>query len=333
MKVIVTGIGGQDGFYLANYLLDLGAQVVGITSQSEAVGRLGGMFPTPQFSVEALDFSCRGAVEPIILRHRPDMFFNLAAMATGSGMFADPARMSRINGEFVLDVLEVARASLPHLRICQASSAEMFGNAKTDAQTEETCFRPLSPYGAAKAYAHNLISIYRTAYGLHCSTAILFNHESPRRPVGFVTRKIARAAAEIKLGLREGLTLGNLETKRDWGYAPEYVEAMFLIASNPKASDYVVSTGVHSTIRELCELAFGHVGLDYRSYVAVDTQLVRSIETKALKGRPDRIFRDLGWRAKTPIAEVIREMVDCDMQQLLGNGLDTKSLKLNYRAE
>lgn len=316
MKAFVTGASGQDGHFLLELLLSYSYEVVAITSREDAVGVLANRFPDPRFSAEAIDFCRPGAIEQPIIDHWPDVIFNLAALATGSGMFANPRLMSRINGEFVLDILEVARTKHPKLRICQASSAEMFGDTDTETQDEQTCFRPKSPYGAAKTYAHNLIGIYRSAFDIHCSSAILFNHESIRRPDTFVTRKIAKTAAKIKLGLSDSLSLASLDSVRDWGFAPEYVNAMFLMASNDIAGDYVVATGRHTSLRSLCEIAFGYLNLDYQDYVRLDSSLVRTIETCALRGSPDRIFRDLGWQAETSIADVIRMMVDADIKEL-----------------
>jgi GDPmannose 4,6-dehydratase len=316
VKAFITGVSGQDGFYMAKLLLSSGCNVIGITSRDAAIVKLTSEFSSPNFKAVSLDFEKAGAIEPLINDHRPDLFFNFAALATGSGMFNDPARMARINGGFVLDVLEAARRLHPAMRICQASSAEMYGDTNSEIQNEESSFRPKSPYGAAKLFAHNMVAIYRSVYGIHCSSAILFNHESVRRPDGFVTRKIARAAARIKLGMQESLALGHLSTMRDWGSAPEYVAAMWLMATQEIANDYVVATGKHTSLKTLCEIAFDHVNLDYADYVKLDSNLIRSIETQALRGSPERIFRDLGWRAQTSIASVIRDMVDADLRQL-----------------
>lgn len=316
MKSIVTGVGGQDGHYMVKSLLSRGWDVLGVTSNSATLEALAQEFTSSQFTATLLDFETPNAVEHLIKEHLPDAFFNFAALATGSGMFSEPAKMSRINGGFALDVLEAARLWRPEMRICQASSAEMYGDSTSDSENERSCFRPKSPYGAAKLFAHNMIGIYRSYYGIHCSSAILFNHESIRRPESFVTKKIARAAAQIKLGIRKTLALGSLETSRDWGFAPEYVDAMFLMATQDVPNDYVVGTGTITSIRYLCKTAFEHLNLDYNDYVVLDSNLIRTIETKALRANPENIFRDLGWRAKTPVAEVMRGMVDFEMQEI-----------------
>lgn len=313
MKAIVTGVSGQDGYYMSELLMSEGYHVIGVASTPDAVRRQNALFGGKSFSATYLDFFAPHAIDSIIIEHKPSLFFNFAALATGSGMFDNPSMMSRVNGGFVLDVLEAARRHLPELRICQASSAEMFGDSDNEVQDETCCFRPKSPYGAAKLFAHNLISIYRTAFSLHCSSAILFNHESVRRPESFVTRKIARAAAQIKLGQRSSLSLGSLDAKRDWGYAPEYVAAMYRMATCEQPNDFVVSTGRHTSLETICKIAFDHVGLDFRDYVRLDSGLIRPIETKALRGSSERIFKELGWRAETPIETVIKEMVDADM--------------------
>jgi GDPmannose 4,6-dehydratase len=314
MKAIVTGVTGQDGHFAAKLLVSKGYEVVGLTSRAggveQAVTELAGV------TAEEFDYRATGAIGDLVSRIRPSLIMNFAAKATGRGMFDEPEAMARLNGGFVLDILEAIRTIDPGISFCQASSAEMFGDVEACPQNECTPFRPKSPYGAAKLYAHNLIGIYRRAFGLRAASAILYNHESVRRTTDFVTRKIARAAAEISLGMAKDFRLAGITAQRDWGYAPEYVEAMFRIANAAQPQDYVVATGQLHSVGQVCEICFAHVGLDFRDFLIIEPGLQRPIETTNVCGDPSAIERDLGWRAETGIQAILTEMVDHDLNAL-----------------
>ena len=326
MKAIVTGISGQDGYYMAQLLLREGINVIGLARDPETSRQ---HFPMPEFEgleLEPFDYNENGAFEKIFRKHDPGFIFNFAAKATGTGMFDAPSEMTRLNGTFILDILEAIRNSPDPQRVsfCQASSSEMFGNVQVPQQDESTPFLPKSPYGAAKVYAHNMVGIYRATYGIKCCSAILYNHESIRRSTQFVTRKIANGAAKISLGLQDYLPLGGLEMLRDWGYAPEYVRAMYLMARRDTPADYVVATGKLNTVRRLCEIAFDCVGLNYTDYVRVDANSVRANPSISLHGNPSKIWNELGWQADFTIEQVMREMVFHELSTL-SKGLDEKS--------
>lgn len=319
MKAIVTGIAGQDGYYMTRHLLGAGCDVTGLTrdvagARSQFAGLSGSL------ELVAFDYATVGGFGRLLTDLDIDLIFNFAAKATGQGMFDAPQEISRLNGGFVLDILEAIRGTKRRESIAfvQASSSEMFGNVAQTPQTEQTPFSPKSPYGAAKLYAHNLIGIYRSAFGIRCSSAILYNHESVRRSNTFVTKKIAHAAASIKLGKSRTLTLGSLEGVRDWGYAPEYVEAMHRMARAETPDDYVVATGKLSTVRDLCEIAFSRVGLDYRNFVETQKSDFRVAESVNLHGDPGKIRRQLGWEANTPIRDVMTGMVDHEINIIAG---------------
>jgi GDPmannose 4,6-dehydratase len=316
MKAIITGISGQDGHYAARHLLALGYAVVGLSSDAGKAAAAQAEFAGEPVSVEPFDFQLPHAIDAVIERVRPALILNFAAKSTGVGMFDAAFEMARLNGGFVLDILEAIRRIDPAIGFCQASSAEMYGDVDVCPQDERTCFRPKSPYGAAKLYAHNLIGIYRRAFGLRCSSAILYNHESVRRTTAFVTRKIARAAAEISLGRADRLVLGGTESLRDWGYAPEYAEAVVLMALADRPADYVLATGQLTSVAQVCDICFSHVGLDYRDHLVIDASLKRPIETTNVCGDASAIARDLGWKARTGIRDILVEMVDFDRKTL-----------------
>lgn len=322
MKAVVTGISGQDGYYMAQLLRERNIEVVGLTSNLERARREYAVPDAPEVQLVPFDFAQIGGFETVVREFAPDLIFNFAAKATGQGMFDTPFEMNRLNGTLVLDILEAIRNSprRDQIAFCQASSSEIYGNVVRAPQDEETPFRPMSPYGAAKLYAHNLVNIYRATYGLRCCSAILYNHESVRRSAQFVTKKIAGAAAAIKLGLVDELSLGYLGTSRDWGYAPEYVQAMFQMATAPVAADYVVATGRLNTIQRLLEIAFGHVGLDYEDYVLASSQGRRIVESTNLCGDPRKIARELNWRAQKPIKQIMTEMVEYELDRLKRGG-------------
>lgn len=317
MRAIVTGISGQDGYYLASLLLGRGYEVLGLSSAAQPRNEFGQAYPGA-FQVRSFDYVTPQAIAAVIEDYRPDLIFNLAAKATGEGMFDAPYELARLNGGFVLDILEAMRKSprRDSMVLCQASSSEMYGRVTETPQTELTPFWPRSPYGVAKLYAHNMIGIYRTAYGVRACSAILYNHESVRRSTRFVTKKIAQGAVLIKKGRMESLTLGNLDARRDWGYAPEYVDAMYRMATAPVMDDYIVATGRLSTVRQLCEIAFGRVGLDYTRFVRTSADAGRVIESVSLHGDPRRIAEALGWRALRTVPEIMTEMVDEELRRL-----------------
>ena len=276
---LVTGIAGQDGSYLAELLLAKGYRVVGTVRD---VHRTSDFLSFSLMSrVELVEWDMLNQVEmaDVLSRYQPVEIYNYAAYSSGVGMFDDPVGIGEVNGLAVARIMEAIREVDTNIRFCQASSSEMFGDAVESPQSEETSFQPRSPYGAAKLYAHSMIRIYRQRYGLFACSAILFNHESPRRGLNFVTRKIAHEAAKIKLGLVNELRLGSLDARRDWGVAGGYVRAMWLMLQQPLAGDYVVATSETHSVRELCEIAFGHLGLDYCDYVQEDAAAYRPAAT------------------------------------------------------
>lgn len=314
--VLITGIFGQDGSYLAELLLAKEYRVLGAvrdmqkTSDSLSSSLMG--------RVELVKWDMLNQVEmvDILLRYQPAEVYNYAAYSSGAGMFDDPVGIGEVNGLAVARILKAIREADTNIRFCQASSSEMFGDAVESPQSEETPFRPRSPYGAAKLYAHSMFRIYRRRYGLFACSAILFNHESPRRGLGFVTRKIAHEAAKIKLGLANELRLGNLDARRDWGFAGDYVRAMWLMLQQPHAEDYVVATGETHSVREMCEIAFGHLGLDYRDYVREDAAAYRPAESVQLVGNSERARKQLGWVPEVGFREMVSMMVDADLRKL-----------------
>ncbi len=313
---LITGVSGQDGSYLADYLLKRGYRVVGGTRHAETAlatlpRELVGMIELVPWKMGDLS-----GMKEVLTHLRPSEIYNFAAHSTGSGMFDDPLDMSDVNGIAVTRILEAIRAVDPKIRFCQASSREIFGEALQSPQTEATPSNPRSPYGAAKLYADCMIRIYRLRHGLRACSAILFNHESPRRSRQFVTRKITHEAARIKLGLAHELHLGNLDTQRDWGFAGDYVRAMWLMLQQDKADDYVIATGEAHSVREFCDVAFGRLGLDYRDHVREDAASYRPSEPTLLVGSPVKARRDLGWKPEVSFRELVHMMVDADMRDL-----------------
>lgn len=319
MKAIVTGISGQDGFYMTSKLLKDGFDVIGLTkSRTRALGEYKNVTNSENLNIIEFDYNMERAFSEILNSFKPNLIFNFAAQATGKGMFDNPNIISRLNGGFVIDILESIRQSdrRDEIVFCQASSSEMFGKVIDFPQIESSPFRPKSPYGAAKLYAHNMIAVYRSIYSVNCCSAILYNHESIRRSDSFVTKKIAKAAAKIKLGYQKSLVLGTLDAKRDWGYAPEYVEAIYLMATAPILDDYIVSTGKLHSVRDLCEFAFGFLDLDYRKYVQCDEKVSRAVESYNLLGNPDKAYRDLGWKSQKTVNQIMIELVENEIRML-----------------
>lgn len=311
----VTGVSGQDGSYAAEQLVERGYRVVG-TVRSVARERAS-LTATLLQGVELMEWDLlnRSKLAQMLADYRPAEIYNFAAYSSGEGMYDDPLGIGEINGLAVVRILEAIREVDSGIRFCQASSAEMFGEASESPQTEATRFLPRSPYGAAKMYAHSMIHIYRQRYGIFGCSAILFNHESPRRGLGFVTRKITHTAAQIKLGLAAELALGNLEARRDWGFAGDVVRAMWMMLQAPAAGDYVVATGETHSVREFCDAAFGHLGLDYRDYVREDAAFYRPLEPVQLVGNAHKL-NSIGWSPRINFQQMVGMMVDEDMRIL-----------------
>ena len=317
--VLVTGIAGQDGSYLAELLLAKGYEVHGIVRRASTIntGRLDGIYqdphePGPSLLLHYGDLTDSVGLVNLIRAVAPDEVYNLGAQSHVKVSFEIPEYTGESTGMGAVRLLEAIRASGVATRYYQASSSEMFGSAPPP-QSEQTPFRPRSPYGCAKVYAFHSAVNYREAYGLFACNGILFNHESPRRGETFVTRKITRAVARIQAGLQDLLYLGNLDARRDWGYAAEYVEAMWLMLQQDQPDDYVIATGESHTVREFCQAAFGHAGLDWERHVRVDARYYRPTEVDHLLGDASKAAAAMGWRPRTGFAELVGLMVDADV--------------------
>jgi len=311
---LITGVSGQDGSYLAAFLLGKGYKVIGVVRHNG--GNLDRIAAIRQrLEIVEADVTNEDAVENVIRCYRPREIYNLASRASGTQVWAEPVLTGDVNGLNVTRWLEAIRKVDVQIRFCQASSCEIFGNAVDSPQSEMTPLRPRNPYGAAKAYAQSMIANYRQAYGMFASSAILFNHESPRRGMEFVTRKISHGAASIKWGLARELRLGNLEAQRDWGFAGEYVQAMWSMLQQSQADDFVVATGELHSVRDFCELAFSHLGMDYREHVVQESQIRRG-EQIFLVGNAGKAKQVLGWQPQVDFRELVAMMVDADVQLL-----------------
>ena len=322
-QALITGITGQDGSYLAELLLSKGYEVHGIIRRASTfnTGRLDAIYQDPHASHQRLflhygDLADASALARLIGKIQPQEVYNLAAQSHVRVSFDAPEYTTDITATGTVRLLEAIRETGIKPRFYQASSSEMFGLVQEVPQRETTPFYPRSPYGCAKVYSHWITVNYRESYGLHASSGILFNHESPRRGETFVTRKITRALARIKAGLQQKLFLGNLDAKRDWGFAKEYVEAMWLMLQQENPDDYVIATGETHTIREFLDVSFGHVGLDWKKHVEIDPRYYRPAEVELLIGDASKAKSQLGWEPKTKFADLARLMVDADIQLL-----------------
>ncbi len=301
---------------MAELLLARGYRVVGATRDvRKAITTL---VPGLSGKVDLLEWDMldQRKMTDVLAHCRPQEIYNFAAHSFGSGMYDDPAGIGEVNGLAVARILEAIRRTDETIRFCQASSREIFGAAPASPQSEETAANPRSPYGAAKHYADSMVRIYRRHYGLFACSAILFNHESPRRSVNFVTKKIAHEVARIKLGLAEELRLGNLEARRDWGFAGDYVRGMRLMLQQAQADDYVLASGATRSVREFCECAFSYVGLDYRDYVQEDAAAYRPSEPALLVGNISKAKKVLGWEPGVGFRELVHMMVEAELQML-----------------
>ena len=321
VKALITGITGQDGSYLAEFLLAKGYDVHGIIRRSSSfnTARIDGVYQDPHTSGTRLhlvygDLNDASSLNRIIRMVQPDEIYNLGAQSHVRVSFDIPEYTAEITALGTVRLLEAIRESGLRPKFYQASSSEMYGKVQEVPQRETTPFYPRSPYGAAKVYAHWITVNYREAYGLFACNGILFNHESPRRGETFVTRKITKAAARIKLGLQQALFLGNLDAKRDWGYAGDYVEAMWLMLQQDEPDDYVVATGETHTVREFLDVAFGHLGLDWQRYVKIDPRYYRPTEVDLLIGDSAKARRQLGWKPTVDFHQLGIMMVEADVE-------------------
>jgi GDPmannose 4,6-dehydratase len=315
-KALITGITGQDGSYLAEFLLEQGYDVIGMVRRSSTIN-----FPRiahiqDRITLTSGDLADQVSLIHVLEEHQPEEVYNLAAQSFVQTSWLQPVFTGEVTALGVTRVLDAIRIYNPKIRFYQASSSEMFGKVVEVPQRESTPFYPRSPYGVANVYGHWITVNYRESYNLHAVSGILFNHESPRRGLEFVTRKITHAVAEIKLGKMDKLALGNLDARRDWGFAGDYVRAMWLMLQNKEAADFVVATGDTHSVEEFLDVAFGHVDLDWHDYVVQDERFMRPAEVDLLVGDPSKAGRDLGWEPQVTFKELVRMMVDADMKMV-----------------
>ena len=314
-RALITGVTGQDGSYLAELLLEQGYEVHGMVrrSSTENFERIGHL--TSRIHLHQADLLDQSSLMSLLQAVRPSELYNLAAQSFVPTSWTQPSLTGEFTALGVTRMLEAVRLVDPRIRFYQASSSEMFGKVRETPQSEETPFYPRSPYGVAKVYGHHITVNYRESYGLFAVSGILFNHESPRRGREFVTRRISEGVARIKLGLQDELRLGNLDAHRDWGFAPEYVNAMWRMLQQAEPVDFVIGTGEHHSPREFVDVAFGHAGLDPADFVKSDRALLRPAEVDTLLADPSRARRELGWQAQTSFADLVRIMLEADLAQ------------------
>jgi GDPmannose 4,6-dehydratase len=319
-RALITGITGQDGAYLSNLLIEKGYEVHGVLRRSASAdvvnSRLVWIGVADKVILHDGNLTDLSSLIRTLSEVCPTEVYNLAAQSFVKSSWQQPVLTGNVTGLGVANILEAVRLCCPTARFYQASSSEMFGLIQEPVQTENTPFYPRSPYAAAKLYGHWMTVNYRESFGLHASSGILFNHESPLRGIEFVTRKITHGVARIKLGLQDQIVLGNLEAKRDWGHARDYVKAMWLMLQQDTPADYVVATGRTTSVREFCDLAFAYVGLAMNNHVVVDERYMRPAEVDVLLGDPTKAKQKLGWSAETSLEALVVEMVDADLERL-----------------
>jgi GDPmannose 4,6-dehydratase len=315
-SVLILGIGGQDGSYLSEFLLDKGYRVVGTVPDGDPVNIDRIRHLLDRIEIIQDDLLDQDHLEKVFRDHRPDEVYNFAANSVLAASFQQPVLATMVLAMGVTRILEAIRKISPKARFFQASSSEIFGKPAEVPQSETTPFHPRNPYGVSKVYGHLMTMTYRENYGLFACSGILYNHESPRRSPDFVTRKITLAAAKIKMGLAKELRLGNLDARRDWGFAGDYVRAMWRMLQQPHPDDYVLATGETHSVRDLCEEAFSHAGLDYREHVVHEAESFRPPETAQLVGNPAKARRVLGWKREVSFRDLVRRMVDADLEAL-----------------
>jgi GDPmannose 4,6-dehydratase len=315
-RAIITGITGQDGSYLAELLVSKGYEVVGTTRRASAPNYWRIQHLLDRIAIKPADLLDQLSIIRVVDEVRPHEFYNLAAMSFVPASWDQPMLTGEFNAQGVTRVLEAIRQVDPTIRLYQASSSEMFGKVREVPQTELTPFYPRSPYGVSKVFAHYITVNYRESYDLYAVSGILFNHESPRRGLEFVTRKVSDGVARIKLGLQDAISLGNLDAHRDWGFAGDYVQAMWLMLQQERADDYVIATGVSHSVRDLVEIAFGHVGLDWRKHVKLDPKLIRPAEVEHLIGDSTKARTQLDWKPSVDFPGLVKMMVDADLERV-----------------
>ncbi|BAF86052.1 GDP-mannose 4,6-dehydratase [Azorhizobium caulinodans] len=319
-RALITGITGQDGAYLSQFLLEKGYEVHGVVRRSSHLGvadhRLRWLGVEKDVAMLDGNLSDLSSLIRLVEQVKPDEVYNLAAQSFVASSWQQPILTANITAVGVTNVLEAVRIVAPQARFYQASSSEMYGKIQEAAQSETTPFYPRSPYAVAKLYGHWITVNYRESFGLHASSGILFNHESPLRGIEFVTRKVTDGVARIKLGLEKELRLGNIDAKRDWGHAKDYVRAMWLMLQQDAADDYVVATGTTTTVRDMCRIAFSHVGLNIDDHLVIDPAFFRPAEVDVLLGNPAKAKAKLGWEPQITLDQMIREMVDADLARL-----------------
>ena len=312
-RALITGITGQDGSYLAEFLLEQGYEVIGLLRRTSTVNFERISHIQHRITLVSGDLLDELSLVNALRTYRPIEVYNLAAQSFVQTSFSQPVFTGEVTGLGVTRILDAIRVADPDIRFYQASTSEMFGKVHEVPQRETTPFHPRSPYGVAKVYGHWITVNYRESYGMHASSGMLFNHESSRRGLEFVTRKISNAAARIKLGLDTEVRLGNLDSRRDWGYAPDYVRAMWMMLQQPEPDDYVIATGETHSVREFAEIAFAHVDLDYRDYVVQDEAFMRPAEVDLLIGDPTKARKKLGWSPSIDFPTLVQRMVDADL--------------------
>ena len=317
-NALITGITGQDGAYLSKLLLGKGYQIHGFMPRrgSDTLWRLRELGIEREVNLINGDLIDLSSLIRALEQSKPDEVYNLGAQSFVGTSWEQPILTAQVTGFGVTNVLEALRIFHPKARFYQASTSEMFGLIQAERQDEKTPFHPRSPYAVAKLYGHWATVNYRESFGMHASSGILFNHESPLRGIEFVTRKVTDAAARTKLGKQKELRLGNIDAKRDWGFAGDYVEAMWLMLQQPAPDDYVIATGRNTTVRDMCKIAFSRLGLDYKDHIVIDPKLFRSAEVDVLLGNPEKAKAKLGWAPKTSLEELIAMMVEADLKRV-----------------
>ena len=314
---LITGISGMDGSHLADFLLKKGYKVYGMERRSSYINNINTKHIEGKITMLTGDMTDQNSLFRCLKESNPDEVYNLAAQSFVGESWNTPEQTSNVTGLGVLRILEAIREFNPKIKFYQASSSEMFGRMVENPANEDTPFYPRSPYGVSKLYGHWITKNYRESYNMFACSGILFNHESERRGIEFVTRKISDGVAKIKLGLADHITLGNLEAKRDWGYAPDYVEAMWLMLQQEKADDYVIATGETHSIKDFLNAAFKHIGIDdWTPYIKQDPRFMRPAEVDVLRGNSIKAFKELGWKPKTNLSELVKIMVNNDLNLL-----------------